>query len=505
MVAAPSLQTPSPIPAMTDAPAFRTPPLLRAVGVAMLLGTLVGVAAGVAALLSSPAGAHAAVPRQAADSTYAFVGVTVVPMDRDRTIPNQTVIVRGARITEMGAAGTVRVPAGAMRVDGRGKYLMPGLIDMHAHLAAGDGSIGTPMGRLLALDVANGITTARSMGTPPAQVVPALEIRDRIARGELAGPRLIVYAPSIHGQNTQGAADAAAKVAAAREAGYEGIKIHGNLGREAYDSLIAAAKRARLPVAGHVTGDVGLLHSARSGQQLEHLDGWIPAILPADMAAAPAAQGQVVVDEAILARVDEARIPVVASELKRHGAWAGPTLSLFEVIVSDEPAATLAARPEMRYAPRPAITAWTTQRTQQLAGAPPLAGRQRWLGLRKRIAKTLADSGVGLLAGSDSPQFFSVPGFALHREIAHLADAGLTPYQALAAATSGAARYLGAGDIGTIATGRRADLLLLDANPLANVSAATRPAGVMLAGRWLPRATLDALLAEVEKSAAAVQ
>jgi imidazolonepropionase-like amidohydrolase len=490
---------------MTDSPSFRPPALLRAILVAMALGLLAGLAGAIVVLLSGPREARAHAAPQAADSVYAFENVSVVPMDGDRVLARRTVIVRGGRIATIGAAASVRVPAGAVRIDGRGKYLMPGLIDMHAHLAQGDGSIGTPMGRLLALDLANGITTARSMGTPPATVVPALEIRERLARGDLLGPRLVVYAPSINGQNTQGAADAMAKVLAAKEAGYDGIKIHGNLGREAYDSLVAAAKRAGLPVAGHVTGDVGLMHAARAGQQLEHLDGWIPAILPPDLAAAPAAQGQVVVEEAILAKVDESRIPVVAGELKRLDAWAGPTLSLFEIIVSDEPAATLAARPEMRYAPRPAIAAWSSQRTQQLAGAPPLAGRQRWLGLRRKIAKTLADSGVGLLAGSDSPQFFSVPGFALHRELGHLAAAGLTPFQALSAATSGAARHLGLRDVGTVAEGRRADLLLLDANPLADVSATARPAGVMLAGRWLPRAQLDSLLAEVEKSAAAVQ
>ena len=219
---------------MTDTPSFRLPPLLRAIGVAMLLGVLTGVAIGIVLLLSSPRSADArGVPRQAADTVYAFVGVTVVPMDRDRTIANQTVIVRGSRIERVCDARSVQVPAGAVRVDGRGKFLMPGLIDMHAHLSQGDGAIASSMGRLLALDVANGITTARSMGTPPVNVVDALGIRDRIARGELVGPRLIVYAPSIHGQNTQGAAAAVAKIAAAKEAGYAGIKVHGNLGREA--------------------------------------------------------------------------------------------------------------------------------------------------------------------------------------------------------------------------------------------------------------------------------
>lgn len=483
-------------------PATRLP-LARLVAIALVVGLLVGLAAGATALLAAPAG-HASA--DVSDTTYAFVGVTVVPMESDRALAGQTVIVRGDRIVAMGASRSVNVPAGAVRVDGRGRYLMPGLIDMHAHLAQGTGAIGTPMGRLLALDLANGITTARSMGTPPAHIVPALEIRGRIAKGELTGPRLIVYAPSINGQNTPNGADAVAKVQAAKAAGYDGIKTHGNLGRETFDSLIAAAKREGLPVAGHVTGDVGLMHAARAGQQLEHLDGWIPALLPADAATHPAAQGQVVVDEGILAQVDETRIPVVAGELKRLGAWAGPTLSLFEIIVSDEPAAALAARPEMRYSPRQAIAAWTNQRTQQLAGAPPLAGRQRWLALRGKIAKALADSGVGLLAGSDSPQYFSVPGFALHRELGHLVGAGLSPYQALKAATSDAARYLGLrNEIGTIAVGRRADLLLLDANPLADVAAAARPAGVMLGGRWLPRAQLDSLLAAVETSAAAQQ
>jgi imidazolonepropionase-like amidohydrolase len=163
----------------------------------------------------------------------------------------------------------VRVPRGAARVDGRGKFLMPGLVEMHTHLAPGAGLPTDPAGRQLALMLANGITTARGLIAPPGY----LALRERVRRGEVLGPELLVAGPSVNGQSAPTPAEAVRLVTEARAAGYDLIKTHGGLTREAYDSMIATAQRLGLRVAGHVTQGYGLAHAMASGQQVEHHDG----------------------------------------------------------------------------------------------------------------------------------------------------------------------------------------------------------------------------------------
>jgi imidazolonepropionase-like amidohydrolase len=177
-----------------------------------------------------------------------------------------------------------------------------------------------------------------------------------------------------------------------------------------------------------------------------------------------------------------------------------PTDSLIHHVLLPTPSTDdMAARPEMRYVP-PAMLAQWRQARGNFQSAPeykPETAR-RFVQLRGKIIKALNDEGAGLLLGSDAPQWFNVPGFALHRELRYLVDAGLTPYQALATGTSNVSRFLGTPmDFGTVATGRRADLILLEANPLADVGNVQRRAGVMLGGRWLPESEIQAGLARI--------
>ena len=427
----------------------------------------------------------------------AFVDATVVPMDRERVLAGHTVIVRDGRIVAMGPTASTPVPANAVRIDARGRFLVPGLADMHGHLGPGDGSAATPVGRQLRLSLAAGVTTLRNMSAPP-QAQP-LALRARIERGDLVGPTLVVFSPSLHGRNVTSAAQARTLVEQHAAAGYDGLKTHGMLPRETYDTLVAAARRAGLRLAGHVTPEVGLRHAMASGQQIEHMDGYLAALV-ADSAASVAAAGQFTYDEAVLARVDTARIAALVAETRRAGVTVGPTIALFEVVAGDTPAESLAAWPELRWVAAPARTAWAKQKGEmgtQMPGTP--AGRARYLALRRQLLVALQRGGVPLLAGSDSPQLFMTPGFGLHRELEAMVRAGLTPFEALTAATRAPAAYLGRErESGTIAVGTRADLVLVDANPLADIAALRHPTGVMARGRWFPRAALDAMLAEVE-------
>ena len=427
---------------------------------------------------------------------WAFENVTIVPMDREGVVSDRTVIVRGDRIASIEPSSRAKVPSGAERIDGRGKFLIPGLADMHIHLAPGPGAANDPAGRQLRLLLANGITTARALIPSPT----ALEVRDRIARGEQIGPRLVVYSPSLNGNSVTGPKQAAGLVEEYANRGFEGIKTHGGLERAEYDSMVAAAARRRLPVSGHVTSQVGLTRALEAKQQIEHLDGYLAALVPEE-SSLPPLEGQFVLEDQELRAIDESRIAGVVAATRKAGIALSPTLALFETLVSDEEVNALAMRTEMKYVPRPAIAGWS----QQVAAFPgrqvPVENRRRFTELRNRLVRELDKAGCPILAGSDSPQIFMVPGFALHRELEALVAAGLTPYAALLTATRNPQRFLGDAKRGTIAPGMRADLVLLDGNPLENIRNASRVIGVLSSGTWRDGSQIRELLEEVERSA----
>jgi imidazolonepropionase-like amidohydrolase len=437
---------------------------------------------------------------EALRDAVAFVDVNVVPMDSERLLAHQTVVVSGGRILAVGPVDTTRVPTGAVRIEGQGRYLMPGLVDMHLHLVPGQGQPEDPAGQVLALLLANGVTSARALGGPKDT---SLIVRDRVARGEVLGPALRVAAPSLHGKSVQGAEQVRQRVREYKAAGYDGLKTHGFLGRETYDAMMDEARAQGLAVSGHVTPDVGLPHALKSGQQIEHLDGYLNELLP-ENDPARAQVGQVEVGDA-LDRMDAARIPALAKATREAGVWSSPTLALFETVTSPEGVEPLRQRPELRYAPRAAVAAWT----KMVSDDPEMARasterKRRFAELRRQLAHGLYTAGAKLLVGSDSPQLFMVAGFAVHREMEALAAAGIPAYGVLEAATRNPAEYLGeAATAGTVSEGKRADLLLLDTNPLEDVKHTRDIAGVMVRGRWLPRSELDALLERTAVAASA--
>lgn len=427
---------------------------------------------------------------QAQAATLALVGVSVLPMEGTGVLREQTVLVDGDRIVAVGPMASTAVPEGAARVDGRGKWLMPGLADMHLHLQQGTGTAGDAAGLQMKLLLANGVTTARALGAAPT----GLELRARVTKGEVLGPRLLVSGPSFHQKSVKGPEHARARVREQKAAGFDLLKTHGGLERETYDAMVDEARAQGLRLSGHVTPEVGLAHALASGQQVEHLDGWLAALLPPGDTAKV---DQLDFSDA-LERMDPSRIPALARATKAAGVWTSPTLDLFELLAGTPDLEALKARPELRYVPPAAVEAWTkVLQDPELTGAPA-ARRQRFVELRRQVARGLHEAGAGLLVGSDSPQLFMVTGFAVHREMEALAAAGVPAPAVLMAATRSAAEYLGeTAEWGTVAPGRRADLLLLDRDPREDVRHTRAIAGVVLRGRWLPRAELDAMLEEV--------
>jgi imidazolonepropionase-like amidohydrolase len=417
----------------------------------------------------------------------AFVNVTVVPMDAERVLPGQTVVVRDGRIAEVGAAGRVRVPRGARVVDGAGKWLMPGLAEMHAHVPGGQAP-DAEVERVLALYALNGLTTVRGMLGHPRH----LEWRARLARGEAFGPRLVTSGPSLNGTSVPDWATARRLVEEQHAAGYDFLKIHPGIGAEAFDTLAATAARLGMRFAGHVPLAVGLDGALRHRfWTIDHLDGYAEAMATGDAA------GSQFFGANLVDALDESRMASLVARTRAAGVAQVPTQVLFENLASPEPAEVMAARPEHAYVPKAAVPQWVAQK-QGLAGQLGAERLQALVAMRRRLLKAMHDGGVPIVLGSDAPQVWNVPGFSTHRELAAYVAAGLTPYQALRTGTVAVAALLGEpGTAGTVAAGRRADLLLLDGNPLEDVAHAARPAGVMVAGRWVDGAERARRLAAV--------
>jgi imidazolonepropionase-like amidohydrolase len=417
--------------------------------------------------------------------SVAFEHVNVIPMDRERVLSDQTVVVSDGRIAAIGAAGQVAIPAGAARVDGRGQFMIPALAEMHAHIPGGQATADAE--RVLFMYVANGIGTIRSMLGDPNH----FRLRERAMRGEIIAPTMHLSGPSFNGQTAATADAAAARVAEQKKAGYDLLKIHPGVPRAAFDALAASADRAGIRFAGHVPADVGLQRAlAAKYWTIDHLDGYVEALA---RSGAPASQsfGINLVDH-----VDQSRIAGLVAETKAAGTWNVPTQILMESWYGPEDPEQMRKWPEMRHATSAEVEQWVGVKRKNLQ-AYSADQRQRFIALRRRLIKALHDGGAGLLLGSDAPQTWNVPGFSIHRELATYVASGLTPYQALATGTRNVAVYAGTLDrTGTIETGRRADLVLLQANPLQDIGNTTRIAGVMIGGRWLAKADIDRRLAE---------
>lgn len=423
----------------------------------------------------------------------AITGVSVIPMDRERVLADMTVIVQGGRITALGPTTSTRVPAGATTVDGRGKFVMPGLAEMHAHVPPGNAPPAV-LDRVMKLYVANGITTIRGMLGDASH----LPLRARLASGETLGPRLITSGPSFNGNSVKTPKDGIDSVLSQKKAGYDLLKIHPGVGRETFDSVAATANRVGIPFAGHVPYDVGYARALTAKYHtIDHADGLLEALLRSGAPMRPEQGG--FFGLGLVEHLDLSLLPGLVARTRDAGVWIVPTAALMENMTDETPAESLAVRPEMVYWLPNQVRAWTLNKQNLVNGGGfTVAQRRRFVELRRETLKALRAGGVKFLLGSDSPQIWNVPGFSTHRELETLVASGFTPYQALETGTRNIAEYLKESDrSGTVAVGRVADLLLLDANPLADVRNTTRISGVMLRGRWVSKADIDAMLASL--------
>jgi imidazolonepropionase-like amidohydrolase len=437
--------------------------------------------------------------------TVVFEEANVIPMDRERTLVRQTVVVRDGRIVEIGPAGKVKVPDGATRVAAAGKFLVPGLAEMHGHLPPPK-SPPELVEYTMFLYVANGVTTVRGMlGNPQA-----LEHRAAIASGRLLGPRLYVAGPGFGG-SVKTAEQGEKMVREQKAAGYDLLKISEGMGPAAYEAVARTAKEVGIDFAGHVPNEVGVRRAIELRQRsIDHLDNYLEA-LEADNSPVKSADAATRAQQ-VPFHVTESKMAELAQLTRAADVWNMPTMALWEVFHNGESGDRLAeTMPEVRYMPRSTLAEWIKRKNALLKppgnvfmgfGVGDKTG-PRVIELRRKMLAALRRAGAKVALGTDSPQVFSVPGFSIHREMQVMREVGFTPYEILASGTRAVAEYFGtAAETGTIAQGKRADLLLLDADPLKDIGNVARRAGVMVKGRWMPEAEMQKRLAEIAAAAA---
>jgi imidazolonepropionase-like amidohydrolase len=423
---------------------------------------------------------QAAVAQPSPAQTVVFEHVAVIPMDRDAVLQDQTVIVRDGRIAEVGPTAQVNAPAQAVKIDGRGKYLLPGMAEMHGHIPPPTAPAEF-VSNVLFLYVANGITTVRGMLGHDNQ----LELRRKANSGEIVAPTLYLAGPSFNGNSIQSAEQAVQKVRQQKAEGWDLLKIHPGVKLGHYDAMARTAKEVKIPFAGHVPAEVGILHALESGQQtIDHLDGYIEHL-----------KGET-------RPIPEEQLIDIARRTREAGAWVVPTMVLWDILLGLHEPAAVGAFPELRYMPRGQVAQWSKALETRRAGAHfNIEQVRRIAENRKRLLLALHREGVKVLFGTDSPQQFSVPGFSMHREAKFMVDTGMSPYEVLRSGTANVGEYYkGVDKLGLVAKGYRADLILLEANPLDDITNLARGSGVMVRGRWIPESEIQAKLSEIARS-----
>lgn len=408
----------------------------------------------------------------------AITNVSVIPMDSNQVLRNQTVVTNGDKIVAIGPSKSTRPPQGGRVINGRGKYLIPGLTDAHVHLLSPD---------QFPLYVANGVTTVFNLEGRPAH----LEWRKQVAEGKLLGPTIFTSGPIFFGSRT---AETGVKfVDQQADAGYDAFKIISQGPAETYAPVAAEVKKRGMLFIGHIPRAVGAEAALEAGQSIAHADEFLYTYFNPKRSE----DEQHLNVHHIVA--DEARIPELARRVRESAVIVEPTLVTYRDGIEEATNLDhfLATKPELKY-----LAPWVLDtispaknRFKAVYKEPEYPVIRAMYPFQQKLVRALHDAGVPLLAGTDATDSGPVAGFGLHDELEELVKCGLSNYEALKTATVNPATYLRhANDFGTIESGKRADLLLLNANPLDKIGNTRQIAGVMLHGKWIDAAQAKSML-----------
>jgi len=434
-------------------------------------------------------------------ATLALTHVAVIDGSGARAQPDLTVVTGGDRITSMGKK--VRVPRGARVVNARGKFLIPGLWDMHAHVVGWGKQIGP------ALYVANGVTGIRDMGEGDAETIFAW--RKEIMAGSLIGPRIVAAGLMVDGPTpypmritVKNPAEARDAVNSLKKRGADFIKVHYHLSRDSYFAVADESRKLGLSFAGHVPPDVPAREASDAGQKsIEHLnESQLLIDCSSEEAGLRAGKGGL---QQYLDTYDAQKCQALFELFRRNGTWQTPTLVTLRALAYLDEIDPF-SYPRGKYVNRDVKVFWHEMIDTSLKPR----SQQDWAVSKKVFLKDLEvvaamrRAGVELLAGTDAGIPSIYPGFSVHDELTLLVEAGLSPMEALQTATRNPAKFLGQLDsLGTIQAGKVADLVLLDANPLDDIRNTRKISAVIANGKLIAQPELRAMLASAEAAAAA--
>ncbi len=407
-----------------------------------------------------------------------FDDVSILNIEHGSFDTHQRVVVKGDRIIAIGSRTAIAIPEGANIIDAAGKYLSPGFGEMHGHIppiTSGEQAIADT----LFLYISNGVTTVRGMLGSEGQ----LELRRKANSGQIIAPTLYLAGPSFNGNSVTSPKQAQEKVLEQVNETWDLLKVHPGLTLPEYQAMAKTANEVGIEFGGHIPNEVGLLNALSVSQRtIDHLDGFIPFVEGAHKPA------------------DDTKLLEAAKLTRNARVGVVPTIALWKVLLRADNLERLMALPELKYVPKETREGWVNyyKRPQNIAflrGSTPEIRHQN----RLKLLKTLSDEGVEILFGTDAPQVFSVPGFSIHNEMATMREAGMSPQEILKSATLAVGNYFKEKDrFGQIRVGYRADMVLLNGNPFADIAYLKKPAGVMQRGNWLDRQTIDAELAAIE-------
>jgi imidazolonepropionase-like amidohydrolase len=415
-------------------------------------------------------------------------------MVNDKVIEHQVVVVKNGKIQSITALKKAKYDKNALVIDAKGKYLIPGLAEMHAHVPPVDDL--EPMKEVLLLFAANGVTTIRGMLGHPKH----LELRTKINAGEILGPRFYTTGPSFNGMSINSAEAASEMVKKQKAAGYDYLKLHPGLSREEFDAIAKTAKEVNIPFVGHVSFGVGVWRAIEAGySSIDHLDGFVEALVPGIDTVAEQQTGPFAMF--VAERADTTRIPKLMNALKANNVWVVPTQSLAERwFHPDFVPESFRNDPDAVYMKPEVVDQWIASHENLMKNPAYDPEKVRnFIALRRKLIYECQKNGVGLLLGCDAPQVYNVPGFSTHNELEYLVGAGLTPYEALKTGTVNVAKYLNRPNEGVIAKGSASDLVLLNGNPLLDIAQTKNISGVMMGNQWLSKEFLELEMKELRK------
>lgn len=420
--------------------------------------------------------------------THAFTNVNVIPMTEDGLIlENMTVLIENGRISSILDDAKIKFGPNTQIIDGTDKYLIPGLAEMHGHVPPTHPPANFPayfnddyVESTLFLYVSAGITTVRGMLGYDHQ----LELKEKVASGEYIGPTLYLAGPSFNGNSVSSPDQAREKVKQQVDEGWDLLKIHPGLSLDEYNAMAETANDLGIRFGGHVPEAVGIERAIEAGQEtMDHIDGYVAylqAFEGADM---------------------DAKMSEIIQKSAEAGVWMVPTQALWETIIGAGDYEKMMDYDELKYIPKGVRDNYNSFVQNNVFNNPDLDidAAKEHAELRQRLLGEMNEAGVRILMGTDAPQLFSVPGFSIHRELPYMKEAGMSNYEILYSGTKAVGAYFANEDtFGTIEAGMRADLILVDGNPLRNLDYIRDHSGVMVNGQWLSRDTVDEKLAEIE-------